>query len=811
MIIESLNKVDQQIIQQYGWPKELVSQLEKNSEDWTKLTMDYFSTVAFAQYKRNEGYRKDFKLANGEFDFKDYQEDNDYQAIADFLNDSPQTDSDTPSHLAHYSIVNQPINTLLGEFIKRPYKVRVEALDEISLKEKIDFRSELLIKHAMEKVKAKVAGMPEEEAAKVTEEEMSSQILNYTTLAEKWGNKMLEAMRSQLNFKHKSSKAFKDFLICGRQFHHFCPDTSRLGFTYRVENPSNVWFLANRNAETTKDCWAVGTIDVLTLGEIIERYELPGEEVEYLNDYGHSSMRNNEYSPFSPTMPALNDPLYNLDMSNTGDFSTNGISPNIYAYNSQYRYTVVKAYFLTRKKLYKRTYLDPDGNKYSDIQSEDYKLCKECGDVKLEKFYVNQWYEGLKIGMSIYHMKPLEFCQSAPIVGIVNTTRNTQGKSILQFLKPFQIMYNICINNIKELLEIEIGTPILMDARVIPNIDHADPLDHMLEVAKKKGVLMIDTSIENTGGNLQFNQFTKLDATQSEQLKSRINIAQIMKEEAWELVGISRQRLGSVLATESATGTNTAMSQSFAQTEPWFMMHDYILTEVYQTLLDIVQYITLKKPESILSYLNDDLENELLEITQDELLRDLFVKVRSFSEDRDLLDTIRELAQPAMQNGAELSEIADLLTANSQRSFRDTLTKIEKRKAAQLEQQNQMQQAELQQRQQQFEQQIQYQEQVRQEENERDDNNLQLDRELKIQLEVLKGIANESSFNPDVDLTGQLIEQAKLAKETSQSEFDKQIKKKEMAQKDKELEIKEKDVDQKLKIAQYRDKGKLKK
>lgn len=789
-------------MQQYGWPKQLVTKKEKESKDWIKMNMDYFSAVAFSQYKQNRDYRKDYKLFNGEFDFNDYVQEETYNDILNYLNEAPNMPSDTPQHLQHYSIVNPPINTLLGEFIKRPYKVRVEALDEESVKEKVDFRTELLKNYVMENLKTKVEGRSPEEAQQITEQEMSGRILNYTTLAEHWGNKILEALRSHFDFKNTSTLAFKDFLITGRQFHHFYPDNSKVGLSYKVENPSNVWFLAQRNAFTTKDCWAIGTIEVLTLGEIISRYELTGEEIEHLTDTSLQTLRSNEYGILSTSLPSPQDPLWSNTFEAYGDFSNqDAIYPNTYAFNSQYSYTTVVAYWESRRLIYKRTYTDDQGKQQTDFVSEDYKICKECGDSKLEKVWINQWYRGLKVGADIYYVAPIDFCNQAPIVGLINTARNTQGKSPLQLLKPFQILYNIAINQIRELLEKEIGVVFLADLKVVPKDGSSDPIEQMLWNAKERGTMIIDTSIENTGTPVSFNQFTAVDLSRNNELKMRIELARAVKEEAWEFIGITRQRLGSVAASESATGTNTAIAQSHSQTEPWFMAHDNILREVYQTLLDIVQFIELKKPESTLTYLNDDLETVFLQITQDELLRDLWVKVRSFSEDKDMLETLKQLAQPAMQNGAELSEIADIFAANSQRSLRDILDKIQKRKEAQLESQQQLEQQKIDQQSQQFQMAMENEERIRKDEQTNDNMNKQLDRENKLQIEELRGISNESSYDPDVDLTDKLIEYTKMAQETSKSNYEKTITERQLSQKDRELDLKNKDIETKLKIA----------
>jgi hypothetical protein len=48
---------------------------------------------------------------------------------------------------------------------------------------------------------------------------------------------------------------------------------------------------------------------------------------------------------------------------------------------------------------------------------------------------------------------------------------------------------------------------------------------------------------------------------------------------------MSKQRMGSVSASETATGTNT-MQQSYSQTEPLFIAHEYVLGQFYQAIID---------------------------------------------------------------------------------------------------------------------------------------------------------------------------------------------------------------------------------
>jgi hypothetical protein len=804
MIIESLKEYTDPVNHAYFYPEQFVSLSDKEKENWIKSTMDYFANIAFAQYKQNITFRKNYRLLNGEFNFSDYTNIPEMQELISYLNDVPDQEPEVPQHLKHYPIVNPPINQLKGELINRPHKYKVKAVDDEAVNETIDFRTELIKEHFVKKLEAQLEGQPidpEQEAQ--MQQELQNKILDYTSVAEEWGNKTLNALKYHFNFREKSQQAFLDFLVTGKEFHHFYPDNSRLGFTYKTENPSNVWYLANRNAQYTSDCWALGLIEVLSMSEIVERYNLTGEEVEHLKNRSLQNLRNNEYSPLAPALPDPNDPLWQLTFENVGDFANGGIDHNVFSFNSQHSYTVVTSYWQSKKRIFKRTYLDEEGFQQEMFVSEDYKMDKTLGDISLEELWINEWWRGIKIGADIYiNVEPLEFTQSAPIVGIINTTRNTQGKSLLDLLKPYQVLYNICMNQLWELLEKEIGVVFLGDLKVVPKKDSQDPIETMLWNAKNRGTLLIDTSIENTGGAVQFNQFTRIDLTRSQEIQVRIQLAQQLRLEAYELVGLTRQRLGNSQASDTATAANNALIQSFAQTETWFAWHDNILQKVYQTILDMAQYIELQKPTSTLNYLNSELETVFLRVSKQELLHELFVFVSSYAEDKVTLEQLKQLAQPAMQNGAELSEMVDLFTANSERNLRKTLGDVQKRKEAIRQQEQALKQQQLEQQQAQFEQKMQMDAAQKAEDARREDMNKQLDRENRLQVVQLQGIANEGSYNPEVDTTGLLIQQTKLAQEVSKQTYEKVAKDRELSLKEKELTLKEKDIDNKLKIAQ---------
>ena len=115
-------------------------------------------------------------------------------------------------------------------------------------------------------------------------------------------------------------------------------------------------------------------------------------------------------------------------------------------------------------------------------------------------------------------------------------------------MKPFQVIYNVCMNQLYKLLEKEVGKVQLMSLRHIPipkDGDAQDALDIWEMEARNRGVVFIDDSPENLKAPSSFNQFTALDLTRTQEIQSRYTLAQQIKNECWELVGMSRQRMGS--------------------------------------------------------------------------------------------------------------------------------------------------------------------------------------------------------------------------------------------------------------------------
>jgi hypothetical protein len=761
--------------------------------------MDYFANKAYAEYVKNrDTFVKNYDLIKGILRMEDFYQEPQVKSFTDMMT----ADLQLPAYVKMYSIMTTPVNELVGEITKRPDTFRVKAFDDDSKSEELQFKTEILQQYVINQAKQKIlekvsmdgADISEEELNQMTIEQVKDVLDSYTSVAEKWANHILTCQKAEFNLKEKSEDAFRDLLISGREFYHIYEDNSKLGFNIEVANPKNTWFLTTPDRKWISDptgraqgAYAAGTVQVMELSEIIESIpDLTKEEIDHLRsslqDYGLINVREsnlgnpNAIPGIDSVMYDTYDPLVlqtrmiiesEMKENNDGLKDFLGLTSNVSSFG--YKYVVVRSYWISKRKIGKLIYLDEMGNEQSVLVDENYKSGTIPTQQSLEWGWVNQWYQGTKIGPDIYHVKPYKLLNYCPIIGTTFEVKNTEAKSLVDLMKPFQVLYNVCMNQLYKLLEKEVGKVYLTSIRHVPipkDGDAQDALDVWEMEARNRGVVFIDDSPENLKSPSSFNQFRDIDLTRTQEIQSRYQLAMQLKNECWELVGMSRQRLGSVTASESATGTQAAIQQSYAQTEPLFVAHEYVLGQLYQAIIDAALYVESKKPQSTLSYITDEGEAAFVTVNGSDLkFRDLKVFLTNRPEDTQMFNELRQLAQPLIQNGGSLYDVIELYSTKSMRAMKKVFKELRDKQDA-------MQQQQMQQQQQQIEQQREIAVAQIQKEQEIANENYQneLDRINKKEIAL---IAAESKAGPltDIDASGtpDVLEISKLAAEQSKA------------------------------------------
>ena len=793
------------------FPDQFKTEKEKMDESWIKNTMDYFANKAYAEYVKNrDTFVKNYDLVKGILRMEDFYQEPQVKSFTEMLT----TDLQLPAYVKMYSIITTPLNELVGEISKRPDTFRVKAFDEDSKAEELEFKTGILQEYIMNKAKEKIliqadmAGeeIDEEQLQQLTMEQVQDELDSYTSIAEKWANHVLTCQKAEFNLKEKSEDAFRDMLISAREFYHIYEDNSKLGFNIEVANPKNTWFLTTPDRKWISDptgraqgAYAAGTVQVMELSEIIESIpDLTKEEIDHLRsslqDYGLINVReSNLGNPnVSPGIDSVTydtyDPLVlqtrmliesEMKENNDGLKDFLGLTSNVSSFG--YKYVVVRAYWISKRKIGKLIYLDELGNEQSMLVDENYKSGTIPTEQSLDWGWVNQWYQGTKIGPDIYHIKPFKLLNYCPIIGLTHEVKNTEAKSLVDLMKPFQVLYNVCMNQLYKLLEKEVGKVYLTSIRHVPvpkDGDAQDALDVWEMEARNRGVVFIDDSPENLKSPSSFNQFRDIDLTRTQEIQSRYTLAQQLKNECWELVGMTRQRMGSVSASESATGTNAAIQQSYSQTEPLFVAHEYIMGQLYQAIIDAALYVESKKPQSTLSYITSEGESAFVQVNGSDLkFRDLKVFLTNRPDDTQMFNELRQLAQPLMQNGGSLYDVIQLYSTKSIREMKRIFKGLKDKQDSMQQQQMQMQQQQLDQQQQQAQAQLEQQAVMAEQKMAHDDYQKELDRINKKEIAIISATGYGNVPAEDINQSGvpDVLELSKLSAEQSKASNEYQL------------------------------------
>jgi hypothetical protein len=410
-----------------------------------------------------------------------------------------------------------------------------------------------------------------------------------------------------------------------------------------------------------------------------------------------------------------------------------------------YLLRVTQAYWKSQRKVGHLTKITEEGEVTNEVITEDYQVTdKPVYDTRLFKnktkdnlvfgehidwIWINEVWGGIKIGPNIpsfwgmnnpggfspiyigiqkNKIGSLRFqfkgdqnlygCK-LPVEGAVFSDRNTKSTALIDLMKPYQIGYNIVNNQIADILVDELGTIIMLDQNTLPKHSLGEDWGKgnyaKAYVAMKNfQMLPLDTSITNTENSLNFQHFQKLDLSQTERLMSRIQLANHFKQQAYEVIGVTPQRMGQQIAQMTATGIEQATASSYAQTEVFFIQHcDYLMPRVHQMRTDLAQYYNATKPSARLSYTTTADEKVNFQINgTDLLMRDLNIFCSTTANHRAVLEQLKQMAMQNNTTGASIYDLGKIVQSDSIAELNNALKSSEDKQTQQKQQEMQQQQ-----------------------------------------------------------------------------------------------------------------------
>lgn len=442
---------------------------------------------------------------------------------------------------------------------------------------------------------------------------------------------------------------------------------------------------------------------------------------------------------------------------------------------------VTTVYWKSQRMVGHLTKIDPQtGMKMQEVVSEDYvitippvydnTILKEKSGETLKEgehiqwIWINQVWGGLKVGPNrpsfyghadymglqpIYlNIHPIKFqfkgdftlygCK-LPVEGSVFTDRNSRSMSLVDKMKPFQIGYNLVNNQIADILVDELGTVIMLDHNALPKHSAGEDWGKnnyaKAYVAMKDfQILPLDTSITNTENPLAFNHYQVLNLEQTQRMMSRIQLGTYFKTQAYEVIGVTPQRMGQVNSQETATGVEQAVNASYSQTEMYFVQHsEHLMPRVHQMRTDLAQFYNSRRPSTRLTYMTSKDEKVNFEINGTELLsRDLNVFVSTKINHKQVMEQIKQMAIQNNTAGASVYDLASIVKAESMAEVTHAMKAIEQKTNAQRQEQ-------MQHEQQMQQQQIEAQQQAQEAKQRFEAEQKMLDRQTQIQVAEIRG------------------------------------------------------------------------
>lgn len=371
-----------------------------------------------------------------------------------------------------------------------------------------------------------------------------------------------------------------------------------------------------------------------------------------------------------------------------------------------------------------------------------------------------------------------------PVAGLISS-------SVCQKIRPYQVKHNLVMNLIENAIEKHIGQFMVFDFNFLAsqyklNGDEDSPqaqtaaelVEEFRSNVIDTSMAMFDSSPSNTGmmnPNAAVPQMLSVNNIQDVQYF--MNLAQMYKMEAYEQIGITRERAGSPNEYMTAEGVRQGVNASYAQTERIYKLFNSAKRKERELHLTVAQFAVKDNKDITVNYLNKDDERIVKVFTDEKFwLRKIDIVPVNDSSQRRSLEQFRNVLMENNTSGFDLLDFARVFTSDSFVSLIKYAQEARERSERQVQEQRQHEQkiTDIQNK-------GRLEEKAMEQEFEAQQN--QLDRENRLREQEIDAIGTIADNNGDMAWINSIREATRdgIAQEKA----------------NKELELKERDLDQK--------------
>lgn len=783
--------------------------MSKKTQAWKEACVDYVVGAGDSGFGGNGRSRSDemqtyYDLYNSIYNEKDLK----------YVTNPFKQDDGFPAMAQDYNIIKPYVDQLLGEETKRPFNFHPQRTSDIAASELQEKAKEMLMDYIQATIASKLS--PEQaaryEQALATGEIQTPEAIakylqkDYKDIAETEAYHALQFLKRKLNLTHEFYKGWKDALIGGEEI-YYVGVINGDPYVERV-NPMYFDYEHSLDLEFIDDAAWCRRKMIMSATEIYDRFydkmsERQLNELLELIDQRPGAGNNPEIRKTSMDYESIK--LHKINSFTDNPFDVDHI-------------TVYHCCWKSFKKIGFVTLLNPETGEAEEFQvDEDYKVTGTEQSVEWD--WIIEVWEGYRIGDDMYiGIQPIEYqhisadnpnSQKLPYTGVVYNNTNSKPRSLVSMMKPLQYMYIVVWYRLELALSRDKGKVAVMDITQIPKSMNID-VNKWMHYLSALGVAFINPYDEGwdipgrEGGKpSQFNQLSSWDLTMSNVIAEYIQLMQKIEDMVAKLTGITPQRQGQIAASELVGNTNTAVSMSYHITEPWFWNHNQVKRRVLTMLLNTSK-AAWKDSKRYLNYILDDATRAFVQLSDNFFYEDMDIFVDDSTKNQQYIDQLKQLLQPAMQNGASLLDIAEIITLDNMSMIKNRLEEIEQKRMEQMQQQ---QQAEQQAQQQIADQQNQLkEEELMLKEAEMDLEKYKVDQDNATKITVAQLNAYRGAENMDQDNNGivDVVEIGKQALEQQKINSDIATKQLELNNKRREIEQKREAENKKIQLEKDR-------
>lgn len=696
----------------------------KKNKAWRKAHLDWADSKTFFNYslvRKSVIHKKiNYDLLNGKLHMSD---------LKLIVNPENLQASFVPDRIQHYPIMNSKLNVLRGEESKRVFDFRVIVTNPNAISEIENNKKTEILQRLQQLVSD--TSQSEDEFNQKLEKINDYYTYEWQDMREVRANALIYHYVKEYNIPLLFNSGFMDAMAVGEEIYQ-CDIVGGEPTLERL-NPLKVRIFKSGYSSKVEDADMIIIEDYWSPGRVIDTYYdvLSKKDIEYIetlpDHVGQSAT--DSMDNIDERFGYVNNHMVGEEISTDGfyfdPFSlfSDSASSSLLPYDLAGNLRVLRVYWKSRRRIKKVKSYDPEtGEEVYNFYPETYMIDKDNGEEE-QIFYINEAWEGTKIGTDIYvNMRPrvIQYNRlSNPsrchfgIIGSIYNLNDSRPYSLVDMMKKYNYLYDVIHDRLNKMIARNWGKILKLDLAKIPK---GWDVEKWMYYAKANGLAVEDSFKEgnigaSTGklaGALNNASSGVIDAEFGNSIQQQINLLEFIKMEMSEVAGITKQREGQISNRETVGGVERATLQSSHITEWLFIQHDDVKRRVLECFLETAK-IALKGRSKKFQHILSDNSLKIVDIDGDEFAEaDYGLIVDNSQGIQELSQKLDMLAQAALQNQTlSFSTIMKLYNSSSlaekQRLVEKDEQAIQERNAQaqqqQLESQQQIAQAEMSQKQ----------------------------------------------------------------------------------------------------------------